>query len=56
MFGEANAIDIILEEENKIKLKYLAATMIASRSSRKSTYATWLRFYNEGDDNWSGYI
>lgn len=35
---------IVFEGENKIRLKYLATTMIASWSPRKSTYATLLRF------------
>lgn len=36
MFGEANIMGIVLEEEDHMKLKYLIEAMIASRSSRKS--------------------
>lgn len=40
MFGEANDMGIVLEEEDEVKLRYLTSTMIATRTSDKSTYAT----------------
>lgn len=38
---QGETMQILLEEEDQVKLKYLITTMIASRSSRKSTYAIW---------------
>lgn len=38
----------ILEKDNQVKLKCLAAAMAASRMSRKSTYTTWLRIFMRG--------
>lgn len=44
------------EGEDQIKLKYNTDAMIASRSSGKSTYATWLRFFDEADGRKSEYM
>lgn len=56
MFGEATAMGDVLEEKDKVKLRYLTSTMTASRTSSMSTYATWLLFFDEGDDSKSGYV
>lgn len=40
MFGEANAMGIILEGEDQVNLKYLTVAMTSSRLSGKLTYAT----------------
>lgn len=42
-------MEIELEEEDQVKLKYLVRVMIASRSSRKSNYATRLQYFDEGE-------
>lgn len=55
MFGEANVVGVVLEEESGVKLRYPTSVRTASRASRKSTYATWLRF-DERDGNRSGYV
>lgn len=49
MFGEADAMGIGLEGEDQVTLKYLMIAMSALRSSSKSSYITWLRFFDEGD-------
>lgn len=38
LFGEPNALGLVLREEHQMKLKYLTATKTASRSSMKSTF------------------
>lgn len=38
MFTEDNAIEIIIEGEDHVKLKYVIVAMTASRSLGKSTY------------------
>lgn len=45
LFGGANSTGVKLEGEDQVKLKYLVAAITASRSSRKSTYVTWPRFF-----------
>lgn len=50
---EANVVGIILEEDEQVKSKYLTVAMAISRTSGKSTYATWL---SEGDGSKSGYV
>lgn len=47
LFGEANAMGIVLVVNDQTKLKYLT-TPVAAWKSSESTYATWLRFFNEG--------
>lgn len=42
-------IGIVLKEEDQVKVNHLTSTVTASRSSRKSTYGTWMRFFYEGD-------
>lgn len=37
MFGEAIAMGLVLEENDKVKLRYLTSTMTASRTFDKST-------------------
>lgn len=44
---------VVLEGKDQIKMKYLTISMTNSRSPRKSSYATWLRFSYEGDSSWS---
>lgn len=46
----------MLEGNDQVKLKNLTIAMIASKSSRKSTYITWQRFFDDGDDNKSKYM
>lgn len=48
LFGEVNGMGIVPSEEEQVELKYLMVAMTAMRSSRKSTYATLLRFFGEG--------
>lgn len=36
LFGEANDVAIVLEENDQVKLKHLTATMAASRTFGKS--------------------
>lgn len=49
MFGEANAMELSWR-------RYLTSAMTASKTSCKATYATWLRFFDEGDDNRITYV
>lgn len=42
--------------EDQVKLNFVMAKMIASRSSRKSTYTTLLRFPEEGDGSHSNFV
>lgn len=49
MFGEANAVGIILEEDDQVKLKFLTIFMTSSRMSGKLTQVTRLRFFDKGD-------
>lgn len=51
LFGEANAMGIVPEEENQVNLKYLTGAIIASRSSTKSNYTTGMRFFCKGNGN-----
>lgn len=55
IFEEASIVGAVLEEESGVKLRYLTFLMTASRTSRKSTYVTWLSF-DERDGNKSGYV
>lgn len=48
MFIETNCVGVVLEKDDKMKLKYLTTVMIALMTSGKSTFATWLRFFEEG--------
>lgn len=41
---EDNAMGMVVKGEDEEKLRYLTSAMTASRSSRKSTYETWLGF------------
>lgn len=56
LFNEANPMEIVLDGDNQLKLKYLLATITALRSSEKSTYATWLRFFHERDASISDFM
>lgn len=40
LFRVANAVRIVLEEDDQVKLKYLIAAMAASWTSGKITYTT----------------
>lgn len=40
MFGEFNAMGVVLKEENLVKWSYLTSTTIASKTFDKSTCAT----------------
>lgn len=40
LFGKENAIKIVLEEDDLVKLKHLTVTMDTSKTSSKSTYVT----------------
>lgn len=51
MSRDVNAMGVILEGEDEVKLRYLTSPMTASRTSGKSIYATSIRFSNEGGDN-----
>lgn len=48
VFDEANAMGIELYGDDQLMM-YLSTTMTASRSSKKSTYATWLKGFDERD-------
>lgn len=54
MFGKATLWGIVLEEDDGVKLKNLTSAMTPSRTSGKSTYATWLNFFYKGDGSRSG--
>lgn len=56
MFGEANAMGIVLKGGDQVKLKYLTAATTALRSSGKSTYAMLLRFFYEEDGSRSDFV
>lgn len=44
---------VILEEDDK-KLQYLTFAMATSKKSSKSTYATWLRYFDEREGSTGG--
>lgn len=48
MFRETNTVGVVMEEDDKVKLKYLTTVMTALMTSGKSTFTTWLRFFDEG--------
>lgn len=50
LFGEANIVGIVLDEDDQVKVKYLIAARATSRMSGKLTYLNWLQFLDEGDD------
>lgn len=56
IFEEANAIWVVLEGDNQTKLKYLTAAMVASKTSDKLIYETWLRLFDKGDSSRSSYV
>lgn len=51
LFGESSVIGIVLEGDDQTKLKYLTNVMAILKSLRKSKYAAWLWFSNEGSGN-----
>lgn len=51
-----SAMATVIDEEDKIKLKYFTTAMTVSRSSEKPTYDTWLSFLNEGNGIGSKYV
>lgn len=54
LLREENAIGIIVGERDR--MKYLMTTVTTSRPLGKATYATWLRFFYERDNNHSDFI
>lgn len=44
------------KKEDEVKLRYLTFAMTASKTSSKSTYAIWLRFFNEKEGSQSEYV
>lgn len=48
MFKETNHIRVVLEEKGEMTLKYSSYAMTASKTSGKSSYAIWARFFDEG--------
>lgn len=44
---------MVLEEKNEAKLRYMTSSMIASKTSSKSTCATWLRYCREREGSQS---
>lgn len=49
---DKNVIGVVLVGEDEIKLWYLTSTVTASKTFGKSTYATWLRYF-EGEESQS---
>lgn len=56
LFLEANIIGIVIKEEDRINLKFLMIMMTTLKSLGKSTYAIWLRFFDEADGSHSDFI
>lgn len=52
IFGETKAMGD-LKGEDEQKLCYLTSAMTSVRSFGKSTYATWLGFFINGEGSWS---
>lgn len=46
---------VVLEEGDEEKLQYLTFAMAASKTFGKSTYATWLIHFDEGEGSQSGW-
>lgn len=42
---ETNAMGVVLEGEDEVKLRYLTYTIEASRTFGKLAYTTWLRIF-----------
>lgn len=49
MFRETTGMGLVMEEEEQVKLKYGTTVPTSGKSSQKSTNATWLRFFSEGN-------
>lgn len=47
VFGVGNAMIVVLEGEDEVKLCYLTPAMITSKASGKCTYDSWLRFFDK---------
>lgn len=56
LFGKPNTMRTFLTGDDHTKLNNLITDMAASKPPGKSTYTTWLRFFEERDDNRCGYI
>lgn len=48
MFGDTNAIYITLDETDKKKLEALNNAYSGSKTSNKSTYTSWFRYFEIG--------
>lgn len=44
IFKEVNAMPVVLEKEDEMKLRYLTSAMTTLQMFGKSTYATWIHF------------
>lgn len=49
MFGDVNAMGMVLEGQHEVKLPYLTFTMTVLKMYGKSTYTTWIRLFEERD-------
>lgn len=56
MFVETNAMGVVLEERDEMKLMYMTSVIITPTMSGKSTYTTWPQFFDEGDGSRSCYV
>lgn len=56
LFAVANDMGTVLGEEDQVKMKCLMTMMTGSKSSGKLTYATCLKFFDEGDGDRSYFI
>lgn len=55
MFGDTHAMGIVLDEEDKEKLKILSEVFMGSRTSGKGTYVAWIRYFEIGNGKNNSY-
>lgn len=56
LFGDANVVGIVLEEDDQLKLKYLTTTITPSWTCAKLTYASCSVSLKKWDDSMSCYV
>lgn len=53
---EANAMVVVLGEAGEEKLQQLTSVMASSKTSGKSIYVSWIRYFDEGEGTQGGCV
>lgn len=56
LYKDMNTMDVVLGEEDEVKLEHLTSIMASSKMSGKFTYASWPRYLYEGEGSQSGVV